>query len=656
VSSALQSPPAADDAGAAPSTSASRSQPPRRSRRKVGLRKRARYAFDQTMARGTIALIGWLGLASLLLIFGAGLIIAATGADVGRSSFMGKIVFSFINAMDPSYIGWIEKPTWALMLGMFIVGISGLFIVSAFIGVMATALDERLEELRKGRSTVVEDDHTLILGWSETLFTIVSELSIANESRRKPAVVILADKDKVEMEDAIAQRVPDLRGTKLVCRTGSPIDLADLEIVNHQGARSIIVLAPEEGPGDSEVVKVLLALTGGPNRRPEPYHIVAEVQDPANLDIARLVTQDEAVVIDKRDTVAKLIVQTSRQSGAAAVYTELFDFGGHEMYFHEPNGLSGKTYADALNAYEEACVIGLQRADGSVTLNPSMDTRINGDRLLVIAEDDSVLENLSQVKVPIEEAVIVGTPRRPEPALQALILGWNDRGPTVVRELDAYASEGSELVLVSLKDDIEVPDVSNLRIDRRHDSTTDPLVLGALDIPHFTQIIVMADENLDIQHADAETLVTLLRLRQLLAAVPFDDRPAIVSEMLDDRNRQLAQVTEVDDVIVSDKILSLIMTQLSENADLEPVFADLLDAEGSEIYLRPVEEYVAIGGEVAFATIVEAARRRGETAIGFRSQAGAREAAGMYGIRVNPPKSEAFRPSLGDRVVVLAED
>ena len=113
--------------------------------------------------------------------------------------------------------------------------------VGAFLGVIATGIDEKLVDLRKGRSRVLETDHTLILGWSESVFTIVSELSIANESRRRPAVVILAEQDKVEMEDAIRSKVADLRGTRVVCRTGSPIDLDDLEIVNHQTARSVIV-------------------------------------------------------------------------------------------------------------------------------------------------------------------------------------------------------------------------------------------------------------------------------------------------------------------------------------------------------------------------------------------------------------------------------
>ena len=63
--------------------------------------------------------------------------------------------------------------------------------------------------------------------------------------------------------------------------------------------------------------------------------------------------------------------------------------------------------------------------------------------------------------------------------------------------------------------------------------------------------------------------------------------------MLDDRNRELAEVTEADDFIVSDKLLSLMLSQISENKHLKAVFADLFDPEGSEIYVKPAVDYVA---------------------------------------------------------------
>src|SRR5436190_16525664 len=88
--------------------------------------------------------------------------------------------------------------------------------------------------------------------------------------------------------------------------------------------------------------------------------------------------------------------------------------------------------------------------------------------------------------------------------------------------------------------------------------------------------------------------------------------------MLDVRNRALAEVTQADDFIVSDKLVSLMLSQISENKELNALFADLFRDEGSEIYLKPAKNYVNPGQAVNFYTVVEAARRRNEVAIGYR--------------------------------------
>ena len=69
---------------------------------------------------------------------------------------------------------------------LIILGITlfSLFMVSILIGLVTTGIGRRLDALRRGRSMVLENEHTVILGWSHQIFTIISELLIANENRR----------------------------------------------------------------------------------------------------------------------------------------------------------------------------------------------------------------------------------------------------------------------------------------------------------------------------------------------------------------------------------------------------------------------------------------------------------------------------------------
>ncbi len=611
------------------------------------------------MSRGPSALIGYLGLAVLVLVVVFGLIAVIFGLGEITNPIH-AIYTALLHAMDPGTIGGDSTESPAYVVLQLLLTFGGIIIFSAFIGVLATAVDERLQQLRKGRSLVLESDHTLILGWSETIFTVISELAIANENERDPSIVVLADHDKVEMEDAIRDKVEDLRGTRVVCRTGSPIDLRDLAIVAPDAARSIIVLSPDEEEPDASVIKTILALTRGPNRRQEPYHIVAEIQDASNLEAARLVGGDEAVLIDKSDTVARLIVQTARQSGAAVVYTELLDFDGDEVYFRIDPALVGKTYGDAQHHYESCCVIGLQSQAGT-RLNPPASTIIEeGTAIIAIAEDDSMLDAAGSSSAPIDEQAILPAQSRSSEAAHTIILGANSRTGKVIRELDEYVDPGSTVLVVGnpAPDEARIRHDSgplrNLTVTVQQGNTSDRATLEALDLGRFDHAMVMCPgDHLDPQRADARTLVTLLHLRDIVDASGAE--LSVVSEMLDDRNRELAQVTKVDDVIVSDQVISLLLSQISENPDLAAVFDDLFDADGSEVYLRDASEYVTAGQEVTFATFVAAASGRDETAIGYRVAA-AKGEPGSGGVVVNPSKSDRFTVAPGDRLIVLAED
>ncbi len=98
------------------------------------------------------------------------------------------------------------------------------------------------------------------------------------------------------------------------------------------------------------------------------------------------------------------------------------------------------------------------------------------------------------------------------------------------------------------------------------------------------------------------------------------------------------------------------MAQFSENAELFDIFTDIFDPEGAEIYLKPIGDYVATGQVVNFYTVVEAARRRGETAIGYRKASEVNHAGKSYGVHTNPRKSEPVQFTPEDKIIVISEN
>lgn len=619
---------------------------------RVSLWERLRYWFDGTMSRGTPALIGWLALASVLLVATiTGLAMLLAPDDVNGHP-LHVAWMSLLRTLDPGTMGG-DDGSYIFLTLMLLVTIGGIFIVSALVGVLATGLNGKLAELRKGRSRVVEQGHTIILGWSEEIFTIISELAQASEDNRACAV-LLADRDKVEMEDEIRSRLRRSAKIRVVCRTGDPTDPIDLELVRPDLAGAIIIPAPAGDEPDIGVIKALLAL----NHRawpPIPPPIVAVISDSTNMPAARLAGGPDAQLIDAEDITARLVVQSRRQAGLSVVCSELLSYEGDELYLCDPGGLPGTTYADGQLAYETAVLIGLRRADGTVLINPPPATKVAAsDQTIVLAPTRGATQ-LTQTRPPVNAAVIKDAVPRPIAPDRTLVLAWNHRGPTIIRLLDRYVPAGSVLhVAAGGFDPGSLPpaaDLTRLAATGENCDPTQRPSLEQLQPSDYHHVVVLSDDGLSHSAADARTLVTLLHLRDMKDSGRAHF--AIVSELNDDSNRRLAQVTRADDFVVGRRMISLLLTQLSRSPHLNDILAELFEARGADIYLKPADDYVQPGVEATFATVIVSATRRGETAIGIRLHAEAANPS-SYGVHLNPDKRAPLTLTAADKVIVLA--
>ncbi|MFI7064588.1 hypothetical protein ACIBL3_26595 [Kribbella sp. NPDC050124] len=616
-------------------------------------RERARYWFDSTMSRGTPALIGWLGLASgLLVLVVSALVVAMVPGDVTEhGGWPGVLWMTLLRAIDPGTMGGDQGSPMFLAL-MLAITLGGIFVVSAFIGVLTTGLEGKIADLRKGRSRVVERGHTVILGWSEQVFTVVAELVQAHQSERRSCIAILADKDKVEMEDALRARVGDLGRTVVVCRTGNPLRPADLDLVNLAAARSVMVLPPPAEDADIQVIKVLLAL-GDRARQAGGPHVVAAVSDSDNLAAAQLAGGPRTQLIGADDLAVRLIVQAHRQSGLSAVCTDLLAFAGTEFYVRRDASAAGLPFGEVSRSFDRGIGVGLRYADGRIELNPPADRIVREtDELVVLAEDDSLIHRATVSPAVIEEAIAAPVVRAPDPA-RTLMIGWNKRAPKIIALLDEFATPGSHLQIAGL-DEVEpqLGDYKNLSTGTTYCDPTNRGELEALDMSTYQHVIVLSADAHGEQQADARTLLTLLHLRDL--AQQLGDPYSIVSEINDEANREIAQVTKADDFVVSEKLISLLLTQLTENRHLAAVFAQLFSPDGAEIYLKPAADYLVPGHPANFATLAESARRHNETAIGYRLHARFHQPP-TYGVVLNPPKDAPVTLTTADRIIVLSD-
>ncbi|HWB79320.1 MAG TPA: hypothetical protein VG755_30370 [Nannocystaceae bacterium] len=628
----------------------------------AGTKAQLRYRFDNLMAQGAGAQILVLGAATAVLMIVTAVALQLYGGipdeDGSEESFARLLWVALMHALDAGTVAG-ETGGWTFLFIMLFTTFGGVFIFSALIGVLNNGFTSLIEGLRRGRSPVIEHEHTVLLGWSAKIPTLLRELATASANQRDACVVILADRDKVEMDDEL-RGVMGRTHLRVVTRRGNPMDLADLQLACLRTAKAVMVLQPDSGEAqvaDAMVLKTLMAIakTSGDHK----MHVVAEVQEEASETVARIVAGPEAAIVVSPPLISRLLVQTGRQSGLSVIYTELLDFGGVEIYVRPQPELVGKRFRDGVFAYDDSTLIGVLTAQKEVLLRPDPERRFEaGDHVIAISEDDDTVVLNGQPQQYPGEHVVAKPPEAVRHRERTLVLGAGERIVRVLRELDAYVAPGSETIVIGEPPWIDAIDTStlvNTTVEHRRGDITRRELLDVLPIATFDNILVLSEQEGRSQElADARTMITLLHLRDILRKL--GKRVPITSEILEIANRDLATVAEADDFIVSNTLVSLLLSQVAENQHLVRVFDELFSPRGSEIYLKPAHEYVALDVELPFAAIVEAGLRRNELAIGLRQAAHARDEGKAFGVVLNPRKKDRFTLSAGDKVVVIAGD
>ena len=623
------------------------------------LKKKIQYYIDNIFSKGIVVLIFFLALISISIVLIVSLIVWSVNITT-ESSFLDQIweYAMIVTDGDPT-----DGANWSYRLVTQLVVLTGLFITSILIGLLSSTFQNKFNKLSEGTSEVVEKDHTIIIGWTGQTITILRELIEANLSQKNPCIVILGNINKSEMDSEIRKKIPDTKNTKIVCRKGNPIDVHDLDRVSLATCRSIIVLPTRDhGDSDTTTIKIILAIINAPNRKKENYNIVAQIYNKKNLMVGEIIGGKEVTFIHANDMVAKISVQTCRQPGLSTVYTDLLDFNGVEIYFKKESSLIGRKFEEAVLSYDTSTVIGLLKGDSPV-LNPEKESKISSDdELIIISEDNDeiFLSELNEKDLKADVVPLILKDVEPTESENVLILGWNSAADYIINELNQYEGPNSEVLVASNSPDIHDRlksgefTMDNQIVKYISSDITDRSSLDKIDFDKYDHVIILSCNRSDRERADANTLLTLIHVRDIAKKNNYSF--SIVSEILDTKNRDLIANKKVDDFIASEKIISFILTQVSERRELNLIFNEIFKAEGSEVYFKPISNYIKAGQSTNFYDISQAALCRKEIAIGYRIYSEYHDEKKNYGITLNPKKSDNYVFNDDDLIIVLAEN
>ena len=647
--------------------------------RKPTLAERLQYSVDNFLARGSGALFWSLLLAVLSTLVALALLRLVFGliSPAGAKSFWQGLWVVFLELTDPGAMSEDNDTPPIFKIAAVLAGMSGMLMFSALIAFSMTALERAIESLKRGHSRVLERGHTLIVGFGPRVFEVIKELIEAKESERKPVIVLLTERDKEEVDEQLMKVLPPRRevrrNTRIVTRAGGTSSLLSLEKVSAHAARNAIVLATQGAASsekakqlsDAKVIKSILALRTHVGDA-HPLTIVAEIYDQRNREVVQQIDAERISVLNAEDILAKIMVQTSRTSGLAVVYSELLSFAGSEMYFFKAP-FAGAKFGDLLYRFEDGVPIGIRDAQGQLEIRPPADRVLqDGESLILVAEDDSTIAL---------ESGPVCTPAPASPKLERLelnaerqlILGWSPKGLIIVSEYANYVLPGSEVDVVVPEPSVQV--VEELQaLDRALSSVrvrcvdADPLSAQALEVLDpfsYDNVIILPqspEAGADAERIDAETLIVLLHLRKLAPDGP--SKTKIITEVVDSANRELISRAGVDDFIISNRMVSMLLAQISEQPEIQAVYEELFEESGSEIYLKPAHLYFeSLPVRRPFADLMAAALARdGEICLGYKLAAHDHDPEQNFGVHLVPPKRQEITLGPEDALVVVAED
>ncbi|MFZ4694172.1 MAG: CASTOR/POLLUX-related putative ion channel [Verrucomicrobiia bacterium] len=578
--------------------------------------------------------------------------------------------WSTMHIFDASYVSQDYGANPSIVVLGLVISLLGLILFGGVVGLVSAGVMSRLEKLAEGRSPIHESGHILILGWNDKIFSI---LDLFEDHHKTVTIVILSGHTISTMQDQMRSERGRTRRIQPILRSGSPTNLSELERMSFRDAYSIIVLADESNANpdgkDIGTIKTLMLLAGNvPKVAPRPK-MVAEIDRPENLDVAGIASQRSVSLVCPSQILSRMIVQATRQPGLSHVYSSLLSFVGNEIFIQPQPGCTGRRLGESMFDFPNAILLGtssMEERDGHPYfrhhINPGKDRMVGKSEWLILLARGCVVYQ-PKANTTFDSEVLPPEPRS-FPQGSILILGWNDRIFNILQEYDSFLGVGSHITIASLHPPHEASAWLEEKLSRPLVNVTPTCVqtdythvakLDALLSGTFDTCIILADVSSGGCDPDARAIATMLLLRDYERRHPDRRLKQVVVEVLSAANSELLNQHCQTDIVISPRLISMLLAQISQQLMLERVYADLMNAHANEIYLKPVTHYSGDPGACTFAELMRSAARRGELAIGVKFHARANDAASEFGVRINPPKNELLGLGLEDQVIVISK-
>lgn len=469
-----------------------------------------------------------------------------------------------------------------IILAVLVIATEMILFSGAIIATLTAAVKAFIDKKSQAKGKIILDHHFVILNWNTKVPDMIYNLLCKHY---KGSVLILSNKDKdyitTEIDSVISanQTKKEKNKINLIIKEGNPLLHGSLDDISIEKASNIIIMSREDMTvGDDENItnydlyslKIMLAL-GNFNINPN-CNIVVETDAEStknkieNLSKTIKNLQNKSIIpVSFNRKIGQIIAQTVISPELANIYLELLSFEGSEFY--------STNESDVDNFF--------MKHNNAIPI-------IKYNKLFVLAEDEIDIQK-TRTKELTKPKLLKKAEAKENEDFTVFVIGENKKTKHIIDNLN--------LATIGIGNHFKVIDY--------HKNETPKLIEDIKNTPGIKKVLVISDDTVSSDSYDANVFVTLIALQN---AFPNREMLSYITELLDSRNLHSVKDFNIKNAIISNRMMSLLLTQLALNADSKSFYEGLLtiDTEDGgnyfDIKIELVKNFLDMNQDLTFSS------------------------------------------------------
>ena len=477
-----------------------------------------------------------------------------------------------------------------MVLAIIIVILGMILFSGAIIATVTTALRTFIDKKSKAKGKIIVNNHFVILNWNSKVPEMIYNLMLKGFKKN---IVILSDRNKEYIEAELkslflTNEVHEKIKANLIIKEGDSLLRGNLEDISIEEASQICVMAREDMIDvdddniiNSDLLNLKIVLKLGSFKLKDGCQIVVETQsDETRAQIEGLshkitsLKKLNITPISFNKKIGQIIAQSLVMPHMSNLYSELFSFEGSEFYSVESSEEIEeflKTHNNSIPVYKEDKYLFVLAA-GEDKLNDKRQQEYTSSRSLEV----NMVKGSAQISI--------------------FIIGENSKTQFLLNSLERMQKSS----------DVE------FKFKHYGKTETKELIEDVKATEGLKKILILSDDKVASDSYDANVFVALIELSKVFPVTSEDI--SYTTELLDSRNLASVKDFNIQNTIISNKMMSLLITQLALNKKSKRFFEKILTISTShrasdfDLIIHKVKRTVVINEELKFESKAELLR------------------------------------------------